>query len=232
MSTEADTCRKFVLPKLYDAGWTDDHINEQLTFTDGRIVVAGSKVRRRPQKRADYLLRHTRDLMLAVVEAKAAYKKPGDGLQQAKEYAQVLGLKFAYATNGHGIVEHDFLTGKDRDLDAFPSPQDLWARLAGTEGISSKGIADKLLTPYYHLSGKTPRYYQESRKGDRKSELTGLGVAEDDKRQHRTHPRRTLDGEANQGRGGASGNARVGAMIHGVARGETDDLPGWLPPPP
>jgi len=58
MTTEADTCRKYVLPKLYAAGWTDDQISEQKSFTDGRIVVAGSKVRRRPQKRADYLLRN------------------------------------------------------------------------------------------------------------------------------------------------------------------------------
>lgn len=36
--TEADTCRKYVLPKLYAAGWTDEQINEQQTFTDGRIV--------------------------------------------------------------------------------------------------------------------------------------------------------------------------------------------------
>jgi len=58
--TEADTCRKYVLPKLYAAGWTDDQISEQRTFTDGRIIVSGNKVLRRPQKRADYLLRYTR----------------------------------------------------------------------------------------------------------------------------------------------------------------------------
>jgi type I restriction enzyme R subunit len=39
---------------------------------------------------------YRRDFPIAVVEAKAAYKEPGDGLQQAKEYAQILGLKFAY----------------------------------------------------------------------------------------------------------------------------------------
>jgi len=159
--TEADTCRKYVLPKLYAANWSDDQISEQKTFTDGRIVVAGAKVRRRPQKRADYLLRYTRDFMLAVVEAKVSYKKPGDGLQQAKEYAQILGLKFAYATNGHGIVEHDFLTGKDTDLDAFPTPPALWQRLRKGEGIETQEAADRLLTPYHHLSGKIPRYYQE-----------------------------------------------------------------------
>jgi type I restriction enzyme R subunit len=69
--------------------------------------VTGGRVRRRPGKRADYLLRYTRDFPIAVVEAKAAYKAPADGLQQAKEYAQILDLAFAYGTNGHGIVEFD-----------------------------------------------------------------------------------------------------------------------------
>jgi type I restriction enzyme R subunit len=87
MPTEADTCRKFVTPTLYAAGWNDDQINEQRTITDGRIMVAGTKVYRRPQKRADYLLRYRPDFMIAVVEAKAEYKNPRDGLQQAKEYA-------------------------------------------------------------------------------------------------------------------------------------------------
>jgi type I restriction enzyme R subunit len=53
------------------------------------------------------------------------HKNPGDGLQQAKEYAEVLDLKFAYATNGHSIVEHDFLTGKETNLDTFPK-EDKW----------------------------------------------------------------------------------------------------------
>ena len=72
MITEADTCRKYVLPKLYKAGWSDDQISEQKSFTDGRIVPVGEKARRRHPKRADYLLRYARDLMIAVVEAKAA----------------------------------------------------------------------------------------------------------------------------------------------------------------
>jgi hypothetical protein len=58
MSTEADTCRKYILPKLYAAGWTDDQINEQHYFTDGRIVVVGDKHYRKPGKKADYLLRY------------------------------------------------------------------------------------------------------------------------------------------------------------------------------
>src|SRR5216684_2154691 len=136
--TEADTCRRYVLPKLYSAGWTDEQISEQKSFTDGRIVVAGSKVKRRPQKRLDYLLRHRRDFPIAVVEAKTIYANPGDGLQQAKEYALILGLKFAYATNGHGIVEHDFSTGRDNDLETLPSPDELWQRLKDAENIPSQ----------------------------------------------------------------------------------------------
>ena len=157
---EADTCRTYVLPKLYSAGWEDSQISEQKSFTDGRIVLIGNRAIRRPQKRADYLLRYRRDFPIAVVEAKAAYKTPGDGLQQAKEYAQILGLKFAYATNGHSIIEHDFLTGLDNELQAFPDPAELWARLRFAENISEE-VGDRLLIPYYHLAGKSPRYYQE-----------------------------------------------------------------------
>jgi len=116
MSTEADTCRKYVAPRLHAAGWTDDQIAEQRTFTDGRIMAAGPKSWRKPQKRADYLLRYRSNLTLAVVEAKSSHKTPSDGLQQAKEYAQILDLKFAYATNGHGIVEFDFITGRESVL--------------------------------------------------------------------------------------------------------------------
>ena len=49
--SEADTCRKYVVPKLYAAGWNDEQISEQKSFTDGRIVV-GSKPFRKKQKRA------------------------------------------------------------------------------------------------------------------------------------------------------------------------------------
>jgi type I restriction enzyme R subunit len=157
---EADTCRTYVVPRLYGAGWEDTQISEQKSFTDGRIMLVGNRAIRRPQKRADYLLRYRRDFPIAVVEAKAAYRTAGDGLQQAKEYAQILGLKFAYATNGHSIIEHDFLTGLDNELQAFPKPSELWARLTGAEKISEE-VGNRLLTPYYHLSGKSPRYYQE-----------------------------------------------------------------------
>jgi type I restriction enzyme, R subunit len=161
MITEADTCRKYVLPKLYSAGWNDDQISEQKSFTDGRIVVVGEKARRRPSKRADYLLRYARDFMLAVVEAKAAYKLPGDGLQQGKQYAEVLGLKFAYSTNGHSIIECDYTTGQEREVETFPKPGELWQRLRSAQRITDEETANKLLTPANATIGKGQRYYQE-----------------------------------------------------------------------
>jgi type I restriction enzyme R subunit len=160
---EADTCRKYVTPGLVQAGWDNEphSFTEQATFTDGRIIVVGDKPTRRKQKRADYLLRYTRDIKLAVVEAKRKYLKPGDGLQQAKEYAEILGLKFAYATNGEGIVEFDYTTGLEREIDIFPSPKELWSRYCSGQRIDDEATKKRLLTPNYHIPGKIPRYYQE-----------------------------------------------------------------------
>ncbi len=163
MSNEADTCRKYVTPKLVATGWDDEphSFTEQRTFTDGRIVPIGNRVFRKPGKRADYLLRYTRDFLIAVVEAKPDYKNPGDGLQQAKEYAEILGLKFAYSTNGHGIIEFDYLMGEERELETFPSPGELWQRLRKADKLDDEATASRLLTPYYHQPGRITRYYQE-----------------------------------------------------------------------
>jgi type I restriction enzyme, R subunit len=159
---EADTCRTFVVPKLQAAGWeVEPHsIAEQRTVTDGRIVPAGKGFIRRPPKRVDYLLRYTRDFPLAVIEAKPDYKLAADGLQQAKDYATMLGLKFAYATNGREIVEFDFLTGRERSRSDYPTPDDLWHRYRATARLSD-AQADQLLAPFNHAVGKGERYYQQ-----------------------------------------------------------------------
>ena len=83
MANEADTCRRYVVPRLQAAGWENEphRINEQVTFSDGRIVVAGRRSRRRSGKRANYIPRYRPDLAIAVVDAKAEYATPGDGLQ-------------------------------------------------------------------------------------------------------------------------------------------------------
>lgn len=158
MPTEADTCRTYITPALQSAGWeTDPHsIAEQRAFTDGRIVVQGARATRRPGKRADYILCYTRDFPLAVVEAKAEDKPVATGLQQAKAYADILGLKFAYASNGKEIIEFDALTGIERHLSAFPTPDELWTRLCAGENLPVDTHAARLLTPTNHTTDKAP----------------------------------------------------------------------------
>jgi type I restriction enzyme, R subunit len=152
-----------IMPGLQAAGWDNEphSIAEQRYFTPGRIVVHGNQAKRKQGKRADYILRYTRDFPIAVVEAKPIYKHAADGLQQAKDYAEILGLKFAYATNGESIIEFDFLTGKERnELKTFPTPGELWSRLRAAEQLNDDTAAQRLLTLANLTTGKEPRYYQ------------------------------------------------------------------------
>lgn len=78
---QADTCGHYVLPKLYASGWTDDQIGAERHFSDGRVVPVGRGHVRKPGKRADYLLSYRPGIPLAIFEAKASHKHPGDGMQ-------------------------------------------------------------------------------------------------------------------------------------------------------
>ena len=159
--TEADTCRELVTPRLVQVGWsTSPHaIGEQRSFTNGRIFVTGGKVRRGQQKRADYLLYYRRDFPLAVVEVKSIAFPAETGVQQAREYAEILGLKFAYAANGRQIIEIDYTTGTERVINQYPSPDELWQRLTASASLSETA-SKHLLEPFNLVSGKIPRYYQ------------------------------------------------------------------------
>jgi len=127
MPTEADTCRTLTTPKLQAAAWESDphSMTEQYSFTEGQIQVHGNEGIRGPRKRADCLLRYRRDFPIAVVEAKTEDAIAAKGLQQAKECAEILKLKFAYSTNGAAIVEFDYTTGLERAVPSFPTPAEL-----------------------------------------------------------------------------------------------------------
>jgi type I restriction enzyme R subunit len=66
-------------------------------ITDGRIQVGGD--RKKPLI-ADYILVY-KGVKLAVVEAKSDELEVGEGVAQAKLYAQKLNLETTYATNGN-----------------------------------------------------------------------------------------------------------------------------------
>ncbi len=116
--------------------------------------------------RADYLLEYVPGFAVAVVEAKRSHKLPADGLQQAKRYAELLDLPLAYSTNGRGIVEHDYDTGRERNLTGFPSPAEMHARFRAWKGIADDRVANDLCLPFNRDlrtpsgSVKEPRYYQ------------------------------------------------------------------------
>src|SRR5204863_4197630 len=81
--------------------------------------------------------------------------------QQSKDYTEILKLKFAYATNGREIIEFDYITGLERQLQSFPTPAELWSRLRAHERLADDATATRLLTPFNLTSGKIPHYYQE-----------------------------------------------------------------------
>ena len=143
--SEADTCRTFIVPRLHAAGWDDDTIAEQMVLTPGRIVPVGDKHVRKIGLRPDYVLFIRRNIPIAVVEAKAEYKHPAQGLQQVIQYAEMMELKFAYSSNGKEIVEHDFITGQERGIEKFPSLDELWDRLRGMLKLEEKKEAKNTL---------------------------------------------------------------------------------------
>lgn len=161
---EKETRIRNIDPLLKEAGWDDSNnpdvpsfIREHY-FTDGKIKGEGIRGKAR---RADYLLYYRQPhFPIAVVEAKADYKFPTDGIQQAKTYAQTLELKFAYSTNGKLFVEFDFIAGLESKIYTIPSPSELWQRLKTHEGFTSQQ-EDLILSPFDLTGGKTPRYYQQ-----------------------------------------------------------------------
>jgi type I restriction enzyme R subunit len=183
---EADTRANLIEPKLKAAGWTDRQVTREYysqrdhQYAPGRIILVGDQVRRVPSRRIDYLLRLTEGLPIAVAEVKADTESAEAGLEQAKRYAQELGLTFAYATNGRHIIEYDFSIHASRNL--FPSSQDLWARwnrilqgatpaegLKAAEAPPNYGVPGSLSRDYpllhrycpMSLCGKSPFYFQE-----------------------------------------------------------------------
>lgn len=166
--TEEDIKLNFITPAILSKGWQDKITMEtQLKFTDGKVNLRGNKVSRETPKKADYVLYFAKNNPLAVVEAKDNNHSVSFGMQQAKLYAKMLDVKFAYSSNGDAFQEFDFITGVEREiaLDEFPSPEELFARYQSEindgQGLSEKELA--LINQPYYTSQNTypPRYYQQ-----------------------------------------------------------------------
>lgn len=164
--SEEDIKLKFITPSIESKGWVDGDISMEKKITDGRIDVQGGLASRRSYKYADYILYYNKDTPIAIIEAKNAKKTVSYGLQQAKEYAKMMDIPFAYSSNGKSFQEYDFLTGRERilSMDEFPTKEELYKRFV-KESNSGKGLSDKELKvikePF--CMGQyicPPRYYQ------------------------------------------------------------------------
>lgn len=166
--SERDICTKYITPAIEEAGW-DKHTQflEEVSFTDGKIIVRGKLHTRGTSKRADYILYYKPNIPIAIIEAKDNKHTVRAGLQQALNYAQILDLPFVFSSNGDGFIFHDkSATGEDiereLDLTSFPSPQALWAKYKAYKGISTPDVETLISQDYYDDgSGRKPRYYQQ-----------------------------------------------------------------------
>jgi len=162
--TEEDIKFRYITPAVEKAGWEKEQVLMEYFFTDGQVLVRGNTIKRGKRKKADYILTYKDgQLPLAIIEAKDADHSVGSGLQQAMEYAEILNIPFAYASNGFGFIEHDYFVGSETELvmDQFPCEDDLWSRYLAGKGLDDK--QEKIITEPDHydiFSQKKPRYYQ------------------------------------------------------------------------
>jgi Type I site-specific restriction-modification system, R (restriction) subunit and related helicases len=153
---ESQTRLTKIDPKLKANGWgttADSYILTEVPITRGRI---SQTIKPRPMK-ADYILQY-KGVKLAVVEAKSDEKPVGEGVMQAKEYAEKLKIRFTYATNGDAIYQIDMETGEEGEVEDFLSPEEIWKLTFGdVDEWRDKFNAQ----PLYNDGQKVPRYYQE-----------------------------------------------------------------------
>ena len=99
--TEEDIKLNYITPALLAKGWKDKITMEtKVQFTDGKVNLRGNLVSRESPKKADYILFLNKNYPIAVVEAKDNNHSVSFGMQQAKMYAQMLDVPFAYSSNG------------------------------------------------------------------------------------------------------------------------------------
>jgi len=168
--SEEDIKLRYITPAITQKGWSvnDISMEAKVKLTDGKINLRGNLVARGKAKYADYLLYYNRATPIAIVEAKDANHSVSFGMQQAKEYATMMDIPFAFSSNGFGFQEYDFLTGKERtiSMEEFPTKEELYARFLH-ESNAGEGITEKELKvinqPY--CTGQDifpPRYYQRN----------------------------------------------------------------------
>tara|TARA_R110002096_G_scaffold246973_1_gene439359 strand:- start:1490 stop:3952 length:2463 start_codon:yes stop_codon:yes gene_type:complete len=164
---EEQTKHDLISPALRKAGWgkiEGSRLRLEFPITNGRLIGQGRRAR--PLK-ADYVLEF-KNRKIGIIEAKADDKYYTAGVGQAKDYAERLNIRFAYATNGLQIYGIDIEEGTEGDVSKFPSPDELWEMTYPTPKEEYKveiaNWAARLFAIPYEDRGGTwqPRYYQQN----------------------------------------------------------------------
>jgi len=156
--TEDETRAELIDPKLKDAGWgfvEDSKVFRNHPITAGRIQTGG---KRGKLLRADYVLSY-KGIKLAVIEAKSDLQEVGEGVAQAKQYAEKLNIETTYSTNGREIYIICMRTGAEELVDNFPTPDELWNK---TFAVQNEWRDKFSSIPFEEIGGTRPiRFYQE-----------------------------------------------------------------------
>jgi type I restriction enzyme R subunit len=169
--TESDTRAQYIDPALSKSGWEGHLVRREFQITAGRIIGAG---KRAEPSIADYLLEY-KGKRLAVIEAKKWDLPHSEGVSQAVRDGNKLRLPFAFATNGQMIRQINLVTGREEDIDVFPTPDELWALI---NEPSNELVEDFRAVDFDSKGGTEPvRYYQQ-----KAVENVLEGIANGDKR--------------------------------------------------
>ena len=169
---ESATRRLKIDKALYASGWEQETFPESVILTEQRAYLISpgrvERVKTRHPKKVDYLLEY-HGVKLAVIEAKSDELDVAMGVPQAKQYAELLQIRYTYSTNGDDIYFIDMgvrdshgdyiIPSSEGFVNHFPSPEELWRMTFPVEDE----WRDKFnKTPYNIGGGKEPRYYQEN----------------------------------------------------------------------
>lgn len=155
---EAETRAELIDPKLKACGWgvvEDSKVLREYHITQGKIQTGGGRGKK---EIADYILVY-KGIKLAIVEAKCDELEVGEGIMQAKKYAQKLQLETTYSTNGKSIYQICMKSGVEGLVADFLSPDQLWDKTFSEQNNWREQFAN---VPFEDKSGSWQlRYYQE-----------------------------------------------------------------------
>ncbi len=155
---EAETRAELIEKALADAGWgiiEGSRIRREFPISKGRLV--GNGKRAKPLS-ADFVLQY-KNRNLAVIEAKSEELPVGEGIMQAKKYAEKLQIETTYSTNGKEIYQICMKTGTEGLVEGFLTPEQLWNKTFAEQDDWREKFAN---IPFEDKSGTWQlRYYQE-----------------------------------------------------------------------